>query len=216
MNKYYLSDDKLKGLKKTLKEKLPNKTRATLIQIKLKTGKELYGNWCNTGDNIKMFWQFCNDELLNSNDPLASEFKIKLKAFNANEAGVILNQYIDQKYKNEWQTCNKFNATELRNFFFGITGFFKENLINTDENNYTNIIKELVECQDIDVYIDEKFSKKNIDKDLLQKTDELIKAIKIFYKDVEFNSNEYYKIRNATDTWLKNKDESELHNILNS
>lgn len=203
MNTKYLSEEKLKVLKSYLNEKLPNKVRAGLLQIKLKFGFDLY---YDSLDNQRVFWKYCNDELHKSNDILAAGFNIELSRGETIKAGNILKIYINQKYSYEWQLMQTFDATGIENWLNGICGFCKENHIDRID------LKELIECPKIDNYLDEKFSKKNVNPESLKRTKIIIEGINALYQ----NADEFYLLQEAVSNYIfYKKDESILHNMIN-
>jgi hypothetical protein len=204
MNSTYLSQEKIKALKHYLNDKLPTKARTTLLQIRLKTGLELY---YNTVENQKLFWQWCNDKLKTDiQDPLYAEFVSNLNSHEIFKAGDILKVYIERHYKNEWQFVNSFDATQIDIFLngYGVIGFFKENGVNPIS------IKEIIECPNIDELIEQNYSKKNCDPALLKRTETIKTTIDTLCQDIDVRL-----LQNAIGIYWQNKNTDELHNLLN-
>lgn len=217
----YLSTEKIKALKEYLNTVLPNKTRATLLKIKLKTGLELYED---DKTNTRVFWEYVNREIKNLNNDISVSYNSEMSKGNYNSAGAIVTAYIEKNYNAEWQIATELNSKSVRMFINdadnrgGQSGFIIRDYLNTfcNRNNVEPLnINDCVECQNFDEILS-KYERQNVDKDLLKRTDEMIKAIEIFYKGIEIGTNEYHIIRNASDIWLQTKDKDQLHNFINA
>jgi hypothetical protein len=203
-NKQYLSKDRITELKNYLNAKLPAKVRAGLLQLKLKTGISFY---YDRKENQKLFWNLMIEKY--KADPQQKPLDIGEIYKN----GDLVHAYISRNYKAEQDIINAFDPDEIRNFFrpYGIP-----NLGWCYDNGIDNIcLTDFIECQSIDKLIDERYSEKNVEPELLKNTELFIKAILTFYKDVEINSNEYFQLRDATDNYLQYYDKQKLHNLLN-
>jgi hypothetical protein len=204
----YLSEQKIKELKNYLKANLPAKVRATFMQIKLKTGLELYHINNTKVDNIRAFIQYCDDELKRDiNHPLNAQF-VSFKFGDNKKAYDMLMFYINDKYAQEWQTLNAFDVDKALQFLhgFGILGFFKENNVEPTE------LAEFMTCENVDELIDQRYSKKAVPKELLQRTTEFKKIV-----DGLFEGKNTGLLMDAIVRYLNDptKDESTLHNNIN-
>lgn len=201
----YLSEKRIKELKNYLNSVLDKKTRARLLQIKLRTGLELY---YHKKENIRMYWDYANNEVRNLNNQTSVNFNSELNKGNFNGAGDILIAYYNSKYPLEYDFVQNFNPTEIENKLNGVCGLlWSQNVDRLD-------MKDVIECQNIDDIIDERYNKKSVDPELLKKTEAVKKMADNFYKDIEYNSVEYWIYKNAVDEYIQCKDEQVLHNLL--
>jgi hypothetical protein len=209
----YLSSERIKTLKSYLTTVLPNKTRTTLLNIKLKTGLELY---YDTKSNKQLFWDYIQNEVRNLNNSVSVNFNSEMQKGNFNNAVEIIKSYIDSQYKNEWQTVCELNDNPQ----------YLDGTLRTSINEYIKRfcdinkaqsmnIKDIIESQSIDDYL-KQYSRENVDPEILKKTETIKKAVDSFYKDIQYNSNEYWIFNNAVNEYLQNKDEQQLHNLLHS
>jgi hypothetical protein len=209
----YLSDENIKVLKQYLKTHLPPKTRAILLNLKLKTGLELY---YDTKTNTQLLWQFILNEIRSNNDTVTAEYNKLAITNDVYAISDLVFKYISKHYAEEWQVVNNLNNNPAY-----VDGRLQTTIIDYLSNfaQYYKVspltIKECVECSSFDELL-ERYSIKNIDKDVYKKTEAFAKAIDIFYKDVQYNTPEYKKMRFATEMYLKNKDIQELHNLINT
>lgn len=167
MNKKYLDDKTLQGVKNYVNSRLTKDVRATLLEIKLKTGIDCYDD---SKELKERFWRYAENEL-KQDVQLAAELKKNLEKGNFREASQLVHTFIDKHYKKEWDVINKYNPQSIDNYLNGIIGILTLNKVDKIKVN------ELVEAININSLLDERYSKKNCDKELIKQSETVLSEL---------------------------------------
>lgn len=197
----YLPENRIKELKSMIETELPEKDRKILKKIQQETDGQisLSGQHNQT---ITKYYEWIWKEWVK--DPEINNWILGLRQQSGYNESQITNrnwEYIDKNYKKEYEVIVKY---DLR-------------LIDTHLNNFTRnnnvdplFIITLIECDDVDELLSQKYSKKNVDPVLIKRTEKIKNNIDNFFMGVDWNIFLFSLIE-----YQKTKDENQLHNNLN-
>jgi|ERR1035437_1691687 hypothetical protein len=199
----YLSKNKIQELLDYLNKNLDTKTRVVLLKLKNDHNISLTSDVKN---NTQTMWTLAFNEINSKIDWLA-----KMKAGEAKDlfigSGAVIREYLNTYYPIEWGFAQNFNYDSIQ---WWLNNFTNENFVQGLQ------INELLECKNYSDLLNEKYSEKLVTKKSKEHTATVKKLIDDLYKDYAPNTNEFYSIRIALDTYTMEKDEHRLHNMLNT
>lgn len=207
MNSTYISIDKIKDLSKICEETFTNEIKTNLKKL---SNKYNLSFGVNRSINLKMFWQYCVNELskdnlhkINTGQTLKEAIAINLKTGNATlMISDYVNAYIERNYKEDYKFLMLIDSEQ---FMFTITQLIKIYGFNID---FT--ANDLFNVTDYVKYFTAKYGINNCDKKTLQATQNIVNFIEALTKDVKNKKSLMYAIT----VYMENYNHSELHTIL--
>lgn len=208
MNTQYLDDKTLQGVKNYVNSKLTKDVRATLLELKLKTGIDCFDD---DKELKNALWRYAESELKNKHDAMTATYNNCLSKGDVYGAGDVVAEYIRKHYKKEWEIVTKFNSKEIQNYFNGLTGILHNNKINT----VYITVKELIEAINIGDYIDERLGKKSVEPELLKMSENILKEMNKFNEQLMKSGRTYKEVKYAFDVYFdKNFSETYQNNVV--
>lgn len=214
MNTQYLDDKTLQGLKNYVNSKLTKDVRATLLELKLKTGIDCFDD---AKELKNALWRYAENELKQQHDVMTADYNNKINKGDIYGAGDIVLEYINKHYKKEWEIVTKFNVKEIQNHFNGICSVLSNNKIRSVHIT----VKELIEAININDYLDERLSKKSVDPELIKMSENILKELKNFNEQLKKSGKNYRQVRYAFDVYFDDKfsdtylNNAVFHNLIN-
>lgn len=197
----YLPENRIKELKSIIETELPEKDRKVLKKIHNETDGQISLSGRHN-EVITNYYEWIWKQWIK--DPQINNWILGLRqqsGFNENQITNRNWEYIDKNYKKEYEVIVKY---DLR-------------MIDTHLNNFTRqfnvdplFIITLIECDDVDELLFQKYSKKNVDPVLMKRTEKIKTNIDNFFMGVDWNIFLLSLLE-----YQKTKDENQLHNNLN-
>jgi hypothetical protein len=199
----YLSKNKIEELLNYLNTNLPTKTRVILLKLKNDHNITLMSDQKNSQQSL---WTLALNEINDKND-----WKQKMYNAAAKDAawgsGAVIREYLNTYYPTEWHFAQTFNYDSIQ---FWINNFCKDNYVSELQ------LSELLECKNYLDLLNSKYSEKEVSKEAKERTNKVKNIIDSLYKDCEIGSGEWYSIHNALQTYIMERNEHKLHNMLNT
>ena len=209
MNTTYIPSDKIKQISNLCEDVFTPEIKSKIKRLSEKY-KLSFG--ANKELNLKLFWNYCIDELskdnlhtINTGQTLKQAIAINLKNGNATFMIVdYVNSHIEKNYKEDHKFLSEFDSTILLN---SIIGTIKEYGLNVD---FT--ANELFEVNNYTKFFNGKYGIDICDKKALQATEYIIKFIEGLTANVKNKENLMY----AINTYIANSNKSMMHSILHN
>lgn len=206
--KTYLSEQKLKGLKSFLDQQIPKAT----IEVLKKLTSEGLDLFESTAKNREQMWHYYNDKVRGLNNKASEDFLRFAARGSFYEMGDIVKGYIEKNHKRENEIIANFSPDGINHYIYGIDMIWQKNHLCDD--NFFNV-KDLVYVESFDIYIDNKFSIKNVDKELLKQADKIANDIDAVYMPKVRSEDSYNKYIAAQKEYFLTGDRQKLFNLLN-
>lgn len=172
--KEYLTQEKQKELKSFLKKLLTEKQRQAYKNIVGRMRNEFYDT---IEYNVRDFYHIINEDIQGSYPEIYKQMENFSKKGQLQEVNRVAREFIDKHYPNEWDFVNNFNFFMAR---AQLQSFCVCNII----PNIT--LEEVMNCENLEIIIG-KYDKKNVDPELIKRTQIIKKNIDDWYNGVPKN-----------------------------
>lgn len=117
----------------------------------------------------------------------------------------MFSEWIDKYYPEEYNVICTTDIEKINNYLNGPNGYTKNNLVDP------LYIDEILNSDDLEKYIELKYSVKSVPKDILMKSAKIKENLDNWYMDIPYD-----KFKALTREYLSTRDSRRLHNLLYS
>lgn len=200
----YLPQEKIKELREIINRNFPNKSRVIWKRIIQQMGSDNVG--LDVYKNVQNYKEWTWEQF-RQNEPEIFAKVVQNRNLNGRgyfseiEVEKWFNDFLEKNYKDEmsviWIDLNQIVNWEVRQIIesFGVDPLY---------------LHEILNCQDLDELINQKYSKKYVDAELVKRTEQIKKNIDSFFLGVPYNV-----FLESLINYQSHKDEIKLHNSLN-
>lgn len=203
--KRYLPQSEIQRIKNIIDERLPRKTREALNRILKDCGSDFLSEQPKYRVDKYRQWLWGRFSSMEPEKYQEAQRRraINFEATSENEINRWFNEFIDKNYKDEWLAIH-INFDDIRSQISGIGGVCQK------YNVAPVFLNEIFACEDIEKYLNERYSKKYVDAESLKKTELMKKKINEIFGDLSFDEWSF-----IVSNYQKNKDEILLNNMIN-
>jgi len=200
----YLPQDKIKELKEIINRNFPNKSRVIWKRIIEQMGSDNVGH--DRYKNVERYREYTWEQF-RKKEPETFEkvlYQRNLNGFgytSENQVQEWFNDFLERNYKDEMSVISN-DLNEILNW--------EVRQIIESYNVDPLYLHEILECEDLDELLNQKYSKKYVDAELLKRTEQIKKNIDTFFCDVPYNI-----FLDSLINYQNHNDIIKLHNCIN-
>jgi len=201
--KRYLPDNKIKEMYEYIEKVFSKKNRQIYKRIMTQIGDNLGIDW---KQNVQNYREWCWTQF-RENDKENFKEVLRLRHLNSSTYEDQIEQMFQNFVKKNYKEESEIIWTPLYDIIFNINNSYSSVGMYNVEPLHLN---EIIENDDLEKYLFEKYGKKSVDDKLLQRTQRIKKNIDDFFQGVSYDVFYHSMLQ-----YLKDKDEIKLHNNLN-